>query len=134
MIGSFPAATRLAVAVVAVGALSLGTAGIAGASAVSVPKVSGHFNCARASKALARIQRGEARIAAGLPGLTAAEAKAKAAGNTARATHIEKRITRLESPTFHARLTRATTAIEAKCHVTTPGTAGGSSASSTTQA
>jgi hypothetical protein len=116
-----PTLKKLAVGTVAVGALSLGTAGIAGAATTTPsPNVHRHFTCANAPKVLALIQKGEARIAAGLPKLTAAEAKAKAAGDTARANRIQKRITRLESAQFHTRLTRATAAIEAKCHVAAP--------------
>ena len=83
-----------------------------------------HFNCANADKVLTRIQNGEARIAAGLPKLTAAEAKAKADGNTKRADRLQKEITRFESATFKARLTTATQKIEAACP--------GSSATATT--
>jgi hypothetical protein len=116
-------AKKALVGVVAVGALSMGSAGIAGAATTTTAPTSvAHFNCARAGKVLARIEKGEAHIAAGLPRLTAAEAKAKANGNTARAARIEKRIARLESSTFKARLTRVSAAIEAKCHVSAPTT------------
>jgi hypothetical protein len=62
----------------------------------------------------------EAQIAAGLPKLTAAEAKAKANGNTTRATKIQDRITRLESATFKARTDKVSQKIEAKCNVPAP--------------
>ena len=67
----------------AVGALSLGTAGFAAASPrVRRATAISHFNCARATKVLTRIDKGEARIAAGLPKLTAAqEAASKAASH-----------------------------------------------------
>ena len=123
--------SRLAVGVVAVGTLALGGAGVAGAAAPSgtgagapvVAVASGrlaHFDCARAGRVLARIQKAEDRIAAGLPKLTAAEAKAKAAGKTARAARIQKRITHLESPAVSARLHRVSAAIGAKCQVSVP--------------
>jgi hypothetical protein len=116
-----PAAKKLAVGAVAVGALSLGTVGAAGAATnAPAPQVARHFNCANATKALTRIGKAEARISAGLPKLTAAEAKAKAAGHTKRADRIQKRITRLESSTFQTHLTRASAAIEAECHVSAP--------------
>ena len=128
---------KLAVATVAAGALALGTAGVAGASAPTVTASSGspaastqptagpkaplsHFSCSRSTKALARIHKVEAGIAAGLPRLHAAEAKAKAAGATRRAARIQRVITRLERPGATARLQRLATAIEAKCHVGAP--------------
>ena len=120
-----PAAKKLVVGAVVVGALSVGVAGIAGADTMTVPKVGAHFNCARADKVLTRIHKGEARIAAGLPKLTAAEAKAKQTGNTRRADRIQKRITRFESPAFKARLDKAAATIEAKCHVPAPGASTG---------
>jgi hypothetical protein len=116
-----PAGKSLLVGAVAVGALSLGTAGIAGAatttSVASTPAAVQKFNCANASKVLNRINKVETHINAGLPKLTAAEAKATAAGNTRRADRIKKAITRLESTTFKNRLTKASVAIETKCHV-----------------
>ncbi len=116
-----PAAKKLAVGAVAVGALSLGTAGVAGATGVpSAPKVGAHFKCARAGKVLSRIERGQAQLKAGLPKLNAAETKAKARGRTKRADRLAKVIKRLESPQFSAKLTKATQRIEAQCHVTAP--------------
>ena len=120
-----PTAKKLMVGVVAVGALSVGAAGVAGATTTGssnpTPATSAHFNCANATKVLDRIQKGAADIAAGLPKLTAAQAKAAAAGNTKRAERLQKRITRLESATFKARLDKAASLIEAKCHVASPG-------------
>ena len=115
-------ARRAAVGTVAVGVLSLGAVGLSGTAgaAPTVPKVGAHFNCANADKVLTRIQAGEARIAAGLPKLTAAEAKATAAGETRRSARIQKLITRLESPTLKTRLDKLATAIEAKCDVAAP--------------
>jgi hypothetical protein len=121
-----------AIAVTA-GALSFGAVGLVGVSpaqaaakaktpSAQVPKVGKNFNCANATKVLTRIQKGEAQIAAGLPKLTAAEAKAKANGNTKRATRIQARIAHLESATFKAKLVKASQLIEAKCHVAAPPT------------
>jgi hypothetical protein len=120
-----PAAKKLVVGAVVVGALSMGAAGTAGAVTLRVPKAGAHFSCARADKVLVRIQKGEAHIAAGLPRLTAAEAKAKQAGDTKRADRIQRRITRFERPAYKARLDRAAAAIEAKCHVPAPGASTG---------
>ena len=63
----------------AVGSLSLGVAGGAGATTPAAESAV-HINCARATKALTRIERVEARISAGLPGLTRAEHRAAADG------------------------------------------------------
>jgi hypothetical protein len=130
-----PAAKRILIGAVAVGALSFGTAGAAGAaSSPTVPAVGSHFNCANATKVLTRIEKGEARIAAGLPKLTAAQAKAQQAGNTRRADRLKKRIDRFESAAFKARLAKASAAIEAKCHVSAPATTSGSGGGSSAQA
>jgi hypothetical protein len=127
-----PTAKKLVIGAVAVGALSLGTAGMAGAStpATGTQAIS-RFNCANATKVLTRIDNGEARIAAGLPKLTAAQAAASKAGETRRADRLARRITRLESSTFHTRLTRAAAAIEAKCNVAAPSAASTPSAAAT---
>ena len=123
-----PAAKKLLVGAVAVGALSLGTAGLAGAAAptstpsAATPSAARHFNCANAPKVLARIQKGEADIAAGLPKLTAAQARAAKADHTKRAAALQKRITRFESTRFKDRLARITSAIEARCNVSAPST------------
>jgi hypothetical protein len=121
-------ATKLVVGAVAVGSLSIGTAGLAGATTTApAPSAPGRqFNCARATKVLTRIEKGEARIAAELPGLTAREARAEKAGHTKRAAHLKKRIARLESPKFSARLHKASAEIEAKCHVSAPTAPSGS--------
>jgi hypothetical protein len=109
------------VAVMAVGTLSLGAAGVAGAATPSAaPAV--HINCARATTVLTRIERVEARIAAGLPRLTQAEHRATAKGHPLRARRISKRIARLESSRAHTRLTSRSAAIEAACHVSAPAT------------
>lgn len=135
MMKMIPAARKLAVGAVAVGALSLGTAGIAGAATTApAPKVLRHFDCANATRALARIDKVEARIAAGLPRLTAAETQATQGGDTTLANRIQKWITRLESSKVHARLTRASAAIEAKCHVSAPGATTGSGTGTPVQA
>jgi hypothetical protein len=90
------------------------------------------FSCARAPRALARIRRIEARIAARLPKLNRAEARAKAAGKTHRAARIQKLINRLENPALKARLDKMTAKIEAKCGTPTPAT--GSTTPTTTPA
>ncbi|MGD0882324.1 MAG: hypothetical protein ABSB09_12230 [Acidimicrobiales bacterium] len=123
------------IAIGAVGALALATSGVAaaaapatsgsmgspgtslaqGAPASSVAGGSGRPRCVRAERVLVRIQRIEARIDAGLPRLTKAEAGAKAAGNTARADRIQRAITELESPALTTRLDRLSARIIERC-------------------
>ncbi len=111
------AVTKWVGAAIVVGTLSFAGAGAAGAAtptttgsgpaaAVStgVSNRIAHFSCTRATKALTRIERVESRIAAHLPKLHAAEAKAKAAGRSKRAARIEARITRFERPALSTRL------------------------------
>ena len=119
------------------GALLLGTAGAAGASAPTLTASSGtpsattqltpeardrlaHLSCNRATRALVVIQKSEAGIAAGLPRLHRAQARAAAAGKTRKAARIGKMITRLGRPDATARLQRLAAAIEAKCNVAAP--------------
>ena len=73
------------------------------------------FDCARAPKLLARIRTTEAAIAAGLPNLVAAEAKAAAAGHTHRLDHLKRRIARLESLSYRHRLDRMAAFVERRC-------------------
>ena len=124
MVHIIPTAKRVVVGVVAVGALSLGATGIAGAATTgstgSVPAAGTSINCANASKVLERIQTRESHIAAGLPKLTAAQAKAAQSGDAARAARLQKRITKLESPKFKARLDGISKRIEATCQVAAP--------------
>jgi hypothetical protein len=122
----------LAVGTMAVGAVVVGTAATAGAaipvatastgtSAPSAPSVvsgTGTTGCVRAGRVLARIERVEARIAAGLPGLTKAEAGAKAAGHPARAERIHEAITKLESPRLSAQLKAWAHEIVVRCGTT----------------
>ena len=132
-----PAIGYLVAAAVTVGTLAFGASGVAGATAPALTATSGtpaastqltpgaqrrlsHFSCSRAPKALGRLQKVEARIAAGLPKLHAAETKATAAGKTKRANRIQKAITRLERPGTTARLQALAAAIEAKCNVSAP--------------
>ena len=128
-----PTVKKLVIGAVAVGALSLGTAGLAAAAPVPGATAISHFNCARATKVLTRIQKDEARIAAKLPGLTAREARAEKAGRTKRAAHLKKLITRFESPKVSARLHKASAEIEAKCHVSAPTVPSGSTSTSSTR-
>ena len=119
------------------GALVFGTAEAAGASAPALTSTSGtpaatiqltpaakhrlaHLSCTRATKVLTWIQKTEAGIAAGLPKMHSAEAKATAAGKTRKAFQIGKMITRLGRPGATAQLQRLAVAIEAKCNVTAP--------------
>lgn len=135
----FPLIRKIVAAAVVGGALVLGSAGSAGASTLAQTAPSGasaataqltpgakdrlaHFSCTRATRALKRIHRAEAGIAAGLPRLHAAEAKAKATGHTRKAARIGKLITRLGRPGAADRLQHLAAAIEAKCGVAVPAT------------
>ncbi len=130
-----PAAKRLAVGMAAAFVLSLGVGGLAGAATPAPPSTPApatspttpttptthrEFNCTHASRALARIQKVEARIKADLPKLQAREQKAKTAGHTRAAARIQHRIKRLENPKATARLDRLATGIKAKCGVSAP--------------
>jgi hypothetical protein len=129
-----PAARSFVIGAVVVGVLTLGPAGMAGAaiSTATVPATapgvapSGsptssparrarRFNCNRAPKALTRIQKMEANIAAGLPNLVAAEAKAVKAGHTHRADHLKRRMARLESAAYKNRLDKMAANVKARC-------------------
>jgi hypothetical protein len=115
---------KLAVGALVAGSLTLGMAGTAFASTpTSSPSAStpaSQFNCANATKALARIQKIEGRIDAGLPKLTAAQQKASSAGHTVRADRLQKRIARLESAAFKQRLQTRSQKIEETCNVSAP--------------
>jgi hypothetical protein len=127
----------VALSAVAAAALMLGTAGVAAASPPTLTATSStqaatgqlgpsaksrlaKFSCTRAPRALSRIDKTEARIAAGLPKLHAAEAKATAAGKTKRAARIERVITRLSRSGVTARLHALASAIGAKCGASVP--------------
>lgn len=120
---TFPMAKKLVIGVIALGTVSLGTGGMAGAADPPVTTTKGHghhVNCARASKVLARIEVTEARIAAGLPQLHAAASRAVHRGDQARADRINKRIGRMEAPAFKARLEKRKAKIQAACPGVTP--------------
>jgi hypothetical protein len=118
--------TKLAVGSLVVGSLALGSAGMAFASTPtssppsSAPAAASQFNCANATKALTRIQKIEGQINAGLPKLTAAQAKAASSGHTERAARLQKRITRYESAAFKQRLQTRSQKIESLCNVSAP--------------
>ena len=122
------ATRKVVTGAVALGVLTLGMGGVAGAATTTTPKAGRHF------KALTRIQKAEADIAAGLPKLHAAEAKAAKAGNTKREDRLNKRIARFESTKFKARLAKRAANIEAKCQVAAPSTTSGLSSGSVAQA
>ncbi len=143
MFTRFPHVKAVAIGAVAAGVLALGLTGMASASPSVAPTTTAHtlsvprslrhfdvgrFNCADATRVLTRIGKVEAHVAAGLPKLTAAQAQAGRNGHPARARRLERRIARLESATFGARLTRVSAAIEAKCRVSAPAVRGGSNA------
>jgi hypothetical protein len=121
-----PAARLLVAGAVAVGVLSLGSAGVAGAatpattSTAPVSTAARQNNCARANKGLAHIQKRELNIAAELPQLVAAQEKAAKAGHNHRAEHLKKKIARLERASFKHRLDRVSAKIQAKCKGAAP--------------
>ncbi|MGA2835876.1 MAG: hypothetical protein ABSF84_04705 [Acidimicrobiales bacterium] len=116
--------TGLAVATVTLGSsvtagaatpTATGSTGPSGASSSQAVSGSGRPHCARADRVLSRIDRIEARIDAGLPRLTKAEARAEAAGDTARADRIRRAITELESPALTTQLNRRASALIGRC-------------------
>ncbi len=104
----------------AVGALTFGAAGIAGASTPTTPAPSGGTNtaavCAKLPALESKVQAREAKINALLPKVQAREAKLKGEGKTTRANHLAARVTRIgnRETKANARLAKA----EAKCGTT----------------
>lgn len=130
MTRTFATAKKVVLGVAALGTVALGPAGVAGAAtATTNPPAARHFNCARAPKVLAHIEKVEADIAAGLPKLHAAETKAQQKGKTARVDRLKKHISRLERPAYKARLDKQKARIEAKCQVNAPATSSSSNGS-----
>ncbi len=116
---------KLAVASCVAGVLSLGVGAVASAAPASGSASTGagtqshHLTCADAPKILARIQTVDAKVAARLPKLQAAESKATAAGKTKLAGRIQDRINRLDQ------VQAKTAAISAKVAAKCPAPAGG---------
>jgi hypothetical protein len=118
-------AKKVVGAAVICGVLALGPGGVAfattttptGAHATATPT-----KCARADRALTRINRVEAAIGRRIPKLQTAEQKATAAGDTTLATRIGNRITRLQK--IDTRIGTLAQKIEARCPSATPGTSG----------
>jgi uncharacterized protein HemX len=116
MFSNFPAmkmAQKVVAGTVLCGAVALGTGGAAFATTTtSAPATHGH-HCARAGKALTKINKAEAAITTRLAKLQADETKLTAANHTKAATRVEKRITRLQKAETKAG--SLATKIEAKC-------------------
>lgn len=136
-----PVAKRLVVGVVAVGALSLGWTGLAGAASTTSPTVSISVKCARATKVVTRIEKAQTRVEARLPKVTAAEAKAQKAGRTKRVARLQKRLARLEKRIAHmksanvtAHLQKIKSAIAAKCSAPAPAAPGSTTTTPSTTA
>ncbi|HXQ74861.1 MAG TPA: hypothetical protein VN791_00090 [Acidimicrobiales bacterium] len=111
-------AAKAVAATVVGGGLALGTGGAAFAATPttgsgSTPAATGHLRCARAPKALARIDKVEAAVTKRLPKLQAAETKLTAAGHTKLAGRVEKRINRMEK--VDTKVAALATKIEARC-------------------
>ena len=115
-----PTAKRVVVGVVAVGALTVGSAGLAGAATTATPKTIAQFNCARATTVLTRIQTGESHIAAGLPKLTAPRPRPPRMATWRGPPVSRSGSPGWRAPTSRADWTAAAAAIEAKCQVTAP--------------
>jgi hypothetical protein len=113
-------AAKAVLCAVTVSAVALGTCGAAFAGTTpsgSTPAASRHITCARASKALSRIDKVEAAVTKRLPKLEAAETRLTTAGHTKRAARVEKRIERLQNANVKAGA-RAQK-IQAKCPTAT---------------
>jgi len=120
-IPSMALAARALAATAICGAVALGTGGAAFATTPtashSTPVTARHVTCARATKAMARINKAEATISARLPKLEAAESRLTTKGHTKLAARVEKRIQRLQ--TANGRLGGLATKIQAKCPTST---------------
>jgi len=111
-------AQKAVAATVVCGAVALGTGGAAFATSGTAngsgsTTTARHFTCARAPKALARINKVEAAVTKRLPKLEAAESKASASGHSKLATRIENRINKLDK--VNTKAAALATKIEAKC-------------------
>ena len=97
------------------GTLTLGGMGVASAATTPVPKVPAKttFNCARAPKVLARIDRFETKFPHRQSVLQADQAKATAAGHPARATRLGRRLTFVNQ--MEARAVRVKARVTADC-------------------
>ena len=115
---------KLAAAMVVTGTLSLGSVAVAAAAptpaGAPTPAATGTARCADASRALARIQQVEGKIAARLAKLATSEQWAQSNHHPRMATRIERRIHRLEA--LQTRGEARSSRIKARC--------GGSTASS----
>jgi hypothetical protein len=124
--------TKLATGVTLAAALSIGGAGVAGAATPAAGGTPHHVTCAKAPKALARINRIDARIATWLPKAEAREQRAVADGDKTAAARIERRIQRVEK--IHTRLDGLDHRILTKCAGTTPAASNHTTAPGTTSA
>lgn len=106
------------------GALTLGVAGVAGASP---PAGATHPRCAKAPAALARIAKLEAKANAWLPKAEQREATATSEGHADVAARIERRIDRVQR--LEAKGTALRQRIEAAC----PGASSSGTSSGTSQ-
>jgi hypothetical protein len=111
-------AQKALAATVVCGAVALGTGGAAFATTGTTngsgsTTTARHFNCARAPKILARIDKVEAKVTKRLPKLEAAESKASSAGHSKLAARIENRINKLEK--VNTKVAALATKIETKC-------------------
>jgi hypothetical protein len=121
---------KLAAAMVVTGAMALGSVGVAvaapasgsGGGATSTPKAPGHPTCANAPKALARIEKVEAKITTRLGKLDTAEQRATQNNHPKLAKRIQTRIDRLD--TLQSKAQTRANKIDARCPGVTPGSPG----------
>lgn len=107
------------------GALTFGSAGLAGAATTTNPTTSTATLASRCAKAEARVPKIEARLAKAadwLPKAQAREAAAKAAGHTKVAEKIAERITKVEKGVDHGKSVLAK--IAERCGGATAGSTG----------
>jgi uncharacterized protein HemX len=106
-------AQKAVAATVICGAVALGTGGAAFATTPTSTPATHRHHCARAGKALTKINKAEAAITNRLAKWQAEETKLTAANHTKAAARVEKRITRLQKAETKAG--SLATRIQAKC-------------------
>jgi ABC-type transport system involved in cytochrome bd biosynthesis fused ATPase/permease subunit len=120
MFSNLPAmkmAQKAVAATVICGAVALGTGGAAFATTTTSTPVTHPHHCARAGKALTKINKAEAALTTRLAKWQAAESKLTAANHTKAAARVEKRITKLQKAQTKAG--SLASKIEAKCPTAT---------------
>jgi uncharacterized protein HemX len=120
MFSNLPAmkmAHKAVAATVICGAVALGTGGAAFATTTTSTPATHPHHCARAGKALTKVDKAEASISNRLTKWQAQETKLTAANRTKAAARVEKRITKLQKAETKAG--SLATKIKAKCPTAT---------------